>query len=101
MRRTDRPDPPQAVIDLGAGVARRGCVSGPPLENVRHGWFLPIWSFGRAHWYDHQVRDKVRELRRLCDGEVSRAADLLEPGTWPSCRRCRAMIVGVRNGMSR
>lgn len=101
MRRRDRPDPAQGEIALGNTIARAGMTSGPPIRRVRPGWFLPIGECDRAHWFDLASRDGVRELRRLCDGVLHRPADLLEPGTWASCKRCRTVIRAQSNGAGR
>lgn len=88
LDRHDRPDPAQREIAL------------PPaaLEVVRPGWFVPVSGDAeRAHWYDLDPpaaarRAAIPPMRRLCDAERFHPADLLEPGAWRSCRRCRAMI---------
>jgi hypothetical protein len=94
-RRTDRADPSQASVNLGDGIARHGMVSGRPIERIRAGWFLPIGDCDRAHWLDPITINRVPAMRRLCDGIAIVPGDLLEPGTWPSCRRCRTIIRGA------
>lgn len=87
MKRTDRPDPPQPGLAFGARA-------GPPLERVRSDWFVPLGECERAHWFDRGKVGNRPTLIRLCDGHGFAPADLLEPGDWPSCKRCTASIKG-------
>lgn len=93
MKRRDRPDPRQLTVDLG-GVSRYGFSSGGPIAKMRAGWFLPIGNCDRVHWFDVAARRGVKVGRRLCDGVLVVPGDLLMPGTWPSCARCRRTING-------
>ena len=69
-------------------------ISGPPLEQVRHGWFLPVADAGRSHWFDVVNSKGGQLMRRLCDGMLLRPFELREPGTWQCCKHCRRMKPG-------
>lgn len=92
-KRHDRLDPDQGALSIG-GVERVGLVSGPPLERVAGQWALPVDGYTSAHWYDAVTLEGARRMLRLCDGRVDVAGHLLEPGSFPSCRRCRKIING-------
>ena len=91
--RTDRPDPPPTSLRQTHGIPidSIGEISGGPIVHVRAGWFVPAFDAGRAHWYDVE-RDQWMKLRRLCDRRLHWPAELFEPGSWRSCKRCRRMI---------
>lgn len=64
-------------------------MSGGKMHGFREGWALRALSWGRAHYFQ---RDGVGIATSLCGAQDAAAGWLHEPGTFPRCKRCEAMV---------
>ena len=64
-------------------------MSGGPIRKFVEGWAVPVFKFGRAHYFKRQ---EIGLAKSLCNAVSVQTADLRGVGDWRKCKRCAAMV---------
>jgi len=86
------PDGKRAVQPGGNPVPMvTSMMSGPPVaKEFARGWALPIFTWGKAHWFA-RIPDSLH-FAAACGALRTVRGQLHEPGDWTRCKNCAAKV---------
>ena len=64
-------------------------MSGPRAAGFVQGWALPIFSWGKAHYFQ---RIGAGQVVSLCKRKTGFAGRLFDAGSFPRCKQCEQSI---------
>ncbi len=64
-------------------------MTGPRTSKFERGWALPLWSWGKAHFFE---RVEAGLARSICGRKQAMAGKLFEEGNWRRCALCERKL---------